>query len=176
LLADGQELAAPDVVDDGERLESFVDQSLDFVVANHFIEHSEDPIGTLAAHLRVLRPGGVLFYAVPDKRWTFDVRRQVTALDHVIRDHQEGPEWSRHEHYLEWARFVDEVADADVERHAADVAARRFSIHFHVWTPPAYLEMLLYCQSSGLPFELELFQQNEGEFITLLRRRSDDTS
>src|SRR5262249_6702520 len=50
----GQELVPVDVVDDGERLEKFAAGSQDFVIANHFLEHAQDPIGTLKAHLRVL--------------------------------------------------------------------------------------------------------------------------
>src|SRR5829696_632327 len=34
---------APDVVDEGERLAKFADESLDFVIANHMLEHVEDP-------------------------------------------------------------------------------------------------------------------------------------
>lgn len=37
-----------DVVDDCERLGSFADGSLDFVIANHIIEHTEDPIADLS--------------------------------------------------------------------------------------------------------------------------------
>ena len=53
------ELTPVDVVDDGERLATFEDESVDFVVANHFLEHCENPIGTIETHLRKLRPGGV---------------------------------------------------------------------------------------------------------------------
>jgi SAM-dependent methyltransferase len=170
LVSAGETLVAPDVVDDGERLESFADESVDFVIANHFIEHSEDPIQTLSSHLRVIRPGGILFMAVPDKRATFDHLRPVTSLEHLIRDHAEGPEGSRREHYLEWARLVDHVPSAEVERHADEQAARRFSIHFHTFTPDSFLQLILHCRVTGLPAELELFQQNEVEFVVVLRK------
>jgi SAM-dependent methyltransferase len=178
LLAQGQPLVAPDVVDDGERLQKFPDESLDFVVANHFIEHAEDPIRTLGAHLRVLRPGGILFMAVPDKRKTFDSARPVTSLEHLVTDHTEGPETSRDAHYVEWATLVAKVPSDEVHGYANDLAARRFSIHFHTWTPASYLRMLLHCQESGMPIEIELLQQNEVEFLTVLRKtaRSSDPS
>ncbi len=63
------------MIDDGEHLASIGDESVDFVVANHFIEHCRDPIGALTTLLRVVRPGGVVFMAVPDKRQTFDRAR-----------------------------------------------------------------------------------------------------
>ena len=71
------------------------EESQDFIVANHFLEHCEDPIRTIETHLGKLKPGGVLFYAVPDKRYTFDFRRPVTPLEHMVADHEQGPERSR---------------------------------------------------------------------------------
>jgi SAM-dependent methyltransferase len=170
LLQAGETLVAPDVVDDGEKLETFPDESLDFVIANHFIEHSEDPIRTLASHLRVIRPGGILFLGVPDKRHTFDHLRPVTPLEHLIRDHEQGPQVSRRAHYLEWSRLVDKIPADQVEAHASEQEARRFSIHFHVFTPDAFLQLLLHCRATGLPIEVELFRQNEVEFIVVLRK------
>ena len=72
-----------DVIDNGETLQTLPDARQDFVVANHFLEHCQDPIGTIVNHFRVLKPGGVLFMAVPDKRWSFDItgraRRSITC-------------------------------------------------------------------------------------------------
>ena len=68
-------------MDDAERLASLGDASQDFVVANHFLEHTEDPIGTMENVLRVIKPGGIAYLAVPDKRFTFDVSRDVTQIE-----------------------------------------------------------------------------------------------
>ena len=87
------QLVDVDIIDDGETLSSQADASADFIIANHFIEHTEDPIGTVANHLRVLRPGGVLYLAVPDRHHTFDVDRPPTPVDHIVRDHRDGPAW-----------------------------------------------------------------------------------
>ena len=54
----------------------------------------KNPIGTIETHLGKLKPGGVLFYAVPDKRFTFDFRREVTPLAEMVDDYDEGPERS----------------------------------------------------------------------------------
>ena len=55
-----------DVIDDGAGLGGFGDESLDFVIANHVLEHIEDPIAALSNWARVLRPDGVLFLTLPD--------------------------------------------------------------------------------------------------------------
>src|SRR5947209_3771329 len=44
------------VVDEAETLATVPDGSQDFVVANHFLEHCQNPIGTLKTFVRVLRP------------------------------------------------------------------------------------------------------------------------
>lgn len=168
---DGYKLVEPDIIDDGETLATVVEASVDFVVANHMIEHCEDPIGTLRNHLRVVRPGGVLYMAVPDARFTFDSDRSITPLSHIQRDHLEGPAWSRDGHYEEWARFVERVPEHAVAQRAAELERTRYSIHFHVWTPSAFLEVLNECRSTfGLELEVEALERNDHEFIVIIRR------
>jgi SAM-dependent methyltransferase len=167
------DLVSPDIVDDGETLASVSEMSVDFVIANHFIEHCEDPIGTLGSHLRVLRPGGALYMAVPDCRHTFDRGRPVTALEHVQKDHEDGALWSRRTHYEEWASYIDGAADGEVSARADDLERRRYSIHFHVWTPSSFLELLAHCRTQlGLPLEVEALERNDHEFIVIMSRAS----
>jgi SAM-dependent methyltransferase len=168
---DACDMVTPDIIDDGEALTTIADRSVDFVIANHMIEHCEDPIGALANHLRVLRPGGVIYMAVPDCRFTFDRDREITSLDHVRRDHIEGPAWSRREHYEQWARFVDQVPPAEVVSRGEELERSNYSIHYHVWTPAAFLEMLCACRTEfGLPFDVDGLERNNHEFILILSR------
>src|SRR3954452_19728706 len=168
-------LAEVDVVDDGERLATFDAASVDFVIASHFLEHCEDPIGTLEAHLRVLRPGGTLLLALPDRRLGIDRHRPPTSLDHLVSDHQDGGRSSRAAHYLEWANLVDlPLGNIDREQaadHAADLERRRYSIHFHCWTGDEFreqLEQLLPRLETGAA--LAQLRRNHHDFIALLRR------
>jgi SAM-dependent methyltransferase len=164
----GVPIVEPDVFDDGTRLETIADCSQDFVVANHFLEHCEDPIGTLETLLRVTRPGGVLYLAVPDKRRTFDRRRPPTSLAHLLRDHEDGPEASRAEHYAEWARLVEAVDERDVATCVAQTAERPH-IHFHVWTHATLVEHLAALRER-LGFELVEAHSHGNESVVVLRR------
>jgi SAM-dependent methyltransferase len=173
-LAD-QQLVEVDVVDDGEKLTKFGDASLDFVIASHFLEHCEDPVGTLKAHLRVLRCGGVLLLAVPDRRRGVDRGREPTSLEHVLADHEEGPLRSRAEHYRDWVRLVDpplgNVRPEQVEGHAAELQRHGYSIHFHCWTVDelaAQLQEVI--RRCGLPGTLVEQHGNHHEFLLALRR------
>lgn len=166
-----QALVEVDIIDDGETLGTQPAASADFVIANHFIEHTQDPLGTLSNHLRVLRPGGTLYLAVPDRRHTFDVDRPPTPLEHLIRDHSEGPAWSRSLHQEEWARLVDKVPDAEVPTRVQALEQSDYSIHYHVWTPSEFAALLEYAQcEQRLPFDIEDLQGNGHEFIAVLRR------
>jgi GT2 family glycosyltransferase/SAM-dependent methyltransferase len=170
---EGLPLVPVDILADGERLDSIEDDTQDFVIANHFLEHCQNPIQALINMLRVLRPGGVLYLAVPDKRYTFDVDRPVTSFDHLMRDYTEGPDWSRQNHFREWAEFINKVTGEE----ALQAEVRRlmeidYSIHFHVWTPVEVMEMLVALrQRFELQFDIELFFQNgQHEVIVIVRK------
>lgn len=167
----GKTLVPVDVIDDGERLASVPDASVDFVIANHFLEHCQDPIGALGTMFRVVRPGGIVYLAVPDKRYTFDLDREVTQPEHLLDDHRDGPESSKRSHYEEWARLVDKVAEADVDAHATKLLEDDYSIHFHVWTQAEALELLGVARRElGLAFDVEVAIRNGLENVFVLRK------
>ena len=122
----------------------------------------------------MIRPGGILFVAVPDKRFSFDQKRPVTTLEHLYRDYEEGPAWSYLDHIREYAEhwnFADEPLDDYVRR----LVETNYSIHFHVWTQADFIEMLTDIRRRlALPFDIEAFSSNDaiGETIAVLRKRS----
>jgi SAM-dependent methyltransferase len=175
-------LTEVDIVDDGERLLTIAEESQDFIVANHFLEHCENPIRTIQTHLGKLKPGGILFYAVPDKRYTFDFRRPPTPLEHMVTDFEEGPERSRGQHYDEWTRLVlsdeelgepsERSAQQRIEAKARELEAAKYSIHMHVWTQAEFLRLILDCRvrfDEG--FDIEAAAKQGIEFMVVLRKR-----
>jgi SAM-dependent methyltransferase len=177
------DLTEVDVVDDGELLATIPAESQDFIVANHFLEHTENPIGTIETHLGKLKPGGVLFYAVPDKRFTFDFRRPVTPLEHMVADYEQGSERSRAEHYREWCRLVineeseavgtPEQAGSEewVERRARELEDAKYSIHMHVWTQAEFLKLILALRERfGDSFDVEAAARVGIELLVVLRK------
>jgi len=169
---DARTFVPVDVVDDGERLSRFADASIDFLIANHMLEHCENPLGTMRNHLRKVKPGGMLFYAMPDMRMGFDRERSLTPFEHVVADDADGGTASRRVHHLEFARFANGIAeDAEVERVAEENLRHGYSIHFHVWDASAWLEFL--CRSReflGRQFETRHFEFTGTEIISVLRR------
>lgn len=161
-----------DLVDDGERLAKVADESCDFVIANHMIEHCRNPIGTIFHMLRVLKPEGVLYLAIPDKRFTFDKDRKITPFEHLKRDYEEGPEVSDRQHYEEWIRVVEGVNDPEkFQRKVGKYLEKQVNIHFHVWTQREILEMFLRMkQNYNFPIEIEFIGKNGLEVIVILRK------
>jgi predicted SAM-dependent methyltransferase len=169
-------LVEVDVIDDGEKLLTFGASSQDFIIANHFLEHTQDPIGTIKRHLEVLRPGGIIYMAVPDKRETFDHKRPLTTLEHLYRDHDEGPAWSYMDHVREWVGLVGDVKGEAFHEVVREVVDMQYSIHFHVWTQNELLEFLVEIrQKLSLPFDIVAVSLNGFESIVVLKKWSEVT-
>jgi SAM-dependent methyltransferase len=176
---DGKPLAPVDVLATAEDLTGVGDASLDFVIANHLLEHLEDPIAGLLEFQRVLKPGGVVYLALPDQRRTFDRKRELTTVQHLLREHEDGATASRRDHYLDWARNVVGVKPDDVETYVDGLMTDRYSIHFHCWQPDSFLDFFVAARNKvGLDFEVVAFAPPEDpddvEFILILvKGRSD---
>lgn len=88
-----------------------------------------------------------------------------------MRDYRDGPQSSRDEHYLEFARYFKKLDGAEAAAEAARVRETGYSIHFHVWTLESFRDLLQTMESDlGLPFVLEAIEPNHHEFIVILRK------
>lgn len=149
------ELAPVDVIGSADDLSAFPDATLDFVIANHLIEHLEDPIKALREFQRVLRPRGLLFMCVPDASVTFDRLRPLTDSEHIIAEHRGGSEViasNRRDHYLDWVINVEDsgilgeldrpITASTQEERVRKLMDMGYSIHFHCWHASTFLEFL----------------------------------
>ena len=149
------------------------------------LEHFENRVKGFKNMLRVLKHGGVLYLALPEMQHSFDRIRRPTPFEHVWRDYEEGPAWSRRQAFEEFAEvFVENGMDknlfpqssgdarAEFTRRVADDLEREdFSIHFHAWRMPDMLEMFLQLHRRlHIGFRLELAQANGDEVIFIFRR------
>ncbi len=132
------------------------------------LEHVEDPIATLEHQLRALRAGGVLYLTLPDARETFDAPRRRTTVEHLLRDHREGPHVSRSAHYEECARPIEGHSGEVQARRVEEMEAEGLRPHFRLWEPNGFAAFLAALEPS---FSLELLQASIGEFVVILRKR-----
>ncbi len=146
------------------------DAPFDYVVASHVIEHVVDPISWLRDIGEILAPGGVISLVVPDKRFCFDVNRDLTSpqdwIDWYLR-RLEVPSLAQlfdffaHVTTLNgtvdtarlWAGPIDysdvhrsDVADPDSDALAACIKHQETGeykdIHAGVYTPESFLGLL----------------------------------
>lgn len=184
----GVDLAAivkPDIVDDGETLSKVGDYSQDFVIANHVLEHFEDPIKGFKNMLRVLKHDGILYLSLPEMRRSFDRTRVQTPFEHILKDYEEGPAWSRDLAYAEFAKvFAAQGMDKGLfkksfgpdreafeAQQAKALSDANFSIHFHAWTMDGMQDMFLRIKRQfKLAFETRLMLQNGDEVIFVFQK------
>jgi SAM-dependent methyltransferase len=74
---------------DASDLSCIADQSYDFVLSSHNLEHFANPVKALYEWKRVTRPGGGLLLLLPNHKRTFDHRRSPTTVDHMFQDFQQ---------------------------------------------------------------------------------------
>ena len=78
------------IIADGSNLVSVGPASYDFVLSCHNLEHFANPVKALMEWKRVLRPGGALILVLPFYKRTFDHRRSLTTVDHMLEDFARG--------------------------------------------------------------------------------------
>jgi SAM-dependent methyltransferase len=152
-----------DIIDNGEKLETIKNSSQDFIIANHFIEHCQDPLSTIERFLEVLKEKGIIYMAVPDRRRTFDRDREGTRFSHLIEDRKIGPIWSKEFHYREWTtkvephfnRYLPGTPADVIDQRVQDLMNQKYSIHFHCWTSKEFLDTLVNAQEK-LKFEFSI--------------------
>jgi SAM-dependent methyltransferase len=162
---------------DAQSFAGIRDESFDFVISAHVIEHLRDPIGSIVNAVRVLRRGGIHILVVPDMRFTFDRRRPETTVEHALLDYADGGESTCRQGYEEHLRYVhpeltdENYAEAEIESQARENARRwrEFDVHFHAWSRDGF-EALLAAAMQHAPFALEEAVSVVNENIFVLRK------
>jgi SAM-dependent methyltransferase len=134
----------------------FDDGAFDFVISSHVLEHVANPGRQIEEWLRIVRPGGIVYMVVPDKRHSFDRLREVTSIEHLMDEFERDVREIDRAHYADFhAKVVDdggggsERSEAEIDRAWRD----QHSIHVHTFTEDS-LEQFLLALSERVRFEL----------------------
>lgn len=163
-----------DVVDDGQALNHFKDKTQSFVIANHFLEHVIDPIKTLRNFYRVLKPEGVIFMAIPDKRFTFDKMRPITPLDRLkeFYDNPKKAEAGKWPMFVESAKLIEGKQGKDIDVRAQELFDQKFSVHLNVWAQHDLIELIMYIiRTYKMDLDFEAVVKNQHEVILVLSKQ-----
>lgn len=161
-----------DIVDDGETLGRISDTSQDFVVANSILEHFPNPLRCIENIFRVLKPGGMLYMALPDKRFIFDRKRDTTSYAHLLSDYRAGTP-DDESHFREWVRVFYPHPDRAVEdAKVRELQETGYNIHYHAWTQIEILDLIAGLQRDlGLRFHVKIiYSCNDEETVVVLKK------
>jgi SAM-dependent methyltransferase len=125
------------------------DDSYDVVMSSHVLEHIADPLRALAAWRRVTRVDGLLLIVAPHMAGTFDHRRPITPLEHLIEDHERGVGEDDLTHLDETLRLHDRTRDGETGSQEQWASKRRENastrlLHHHTFTTSSLLALLDY--------------------------------
>lgn len=166
-------LVKVDIVDNGERLTAVEVRSQNFIIANHFLEHCQDPIGTIVRFFEILKPGGILFMAIPDKRYTFDMHRPLTKYKHLLDEHVVYPKKKYlEEHCREVVKFTEQITEKKkLNARVKELINTNYSIHQHVWTQRELVEFFYETADTfSLDLEIEAMANNIHEVVFVIRK------
>jgi SAM-dependent methyltransferase len=119
----------------------------DLVISSHVLEHIANPIKALREWLRVLKERGILILLLPQKDRTFDHRRPVTTLAHLIQDHTNNTTESDLTHLSEVLELHDLKRDsvsrdrAYLERMCKENINHRY-MHHHVFDTQLAVDLI----------------------------------
>lgn len=149
--------------------------TFDFIIACHVIEHTSNPGLALINMMWALRAGARCILVVPEMTKTFDRKRSVTSIEHLITDFV-NPNVDRDlEHYVDFFSLAfpkpEEVSIWDYAKNQFDL---KTDIHYHAFTYKSFMaflqKMRKYCS-----FEIEyshacLNHPSDIEFYVVLRK------
>jgi SAM-dependent methyltransferase len=128
------------IIADGSALESVADNSYDFVLSSHNLEHFANPVKALKEWKRITHPGGALILVLPYYRTTFDHRRAPTPVEHMFEDYFQNVGEDDMTHVSEVLRLHDLEMDGTLKTHTLEELRIRStnnlsnrSLHHHVF-------------------------------------------
>lgn len=184
------DLVQVDHLANGFLMNGIASSSFDFVIANHVLEHASNPVGALVQWFRVLKPGGILYCALPRIDITFDKDRKLTRPQHMLEDYflcaqQKTVEMRARnlDHYQEWLTIaipthtgLPPPPPEQLERQVRDYSAREEEIHFHTFTMETALDFLHLVAKEVIP-DIHVVEaiNARAEILLILQKRCAST-
>ena len=143
-----------DIIAEADDLFNIESGSVDFIIANHLIEHLTNPVKAILEWERVLKRNGILYLAIPNMLSNkYDFKRNPTSLRHIIQDYKDVQKNKKEEH---WREYVEVVRGISAESSDFDeVLTRDFRdcdnrIHMHVFTWEFFLNIFKYLKKNQM--------------------------
>lgn len=146
-------------ISEASNLQCIEDSSYEFVLSSHCIEHLANPLKGLAEWVRALKQDGLLVLIIPHKDGTFDHRRPVTSLEHLIQDFESQTDEGDMTHLEEILRLHDlskdpGAGDFDSFQQRSKRNVENRCLHQHVFDTRLAVEVVNHMELQILAIEL----------------------
>jgi SAM-dependent methyltransferase len=136
-------------ISEASSLNRIASEFYDFILSAHTLEHLANPLGALSEWMRVLKTEGVVVLVMPHKDGTFDHRRPVTSLAHLVEDFERQTSEADLTHLEEILRLHDLARDPGGGDFATFRARSERNLdnrclHHHVFDTPLAVELVHY--------------------------------
>ena len=197
---DNNQIVDIDIIWGDRPLKELIPQPADYAVASHVIEHVPDVIGWLLDLHGALKADGLIGLAIPDRRFTFDLRRPESTIGEMVEAHLLRARRPPARHLFDrlaldtvfpkargWADDMfaqvstrdDRLPDAYSLAERVATTTDYVDAHCWVFTPESFLDLVERLSHLGLfPFAIEYFHPTEyGDYEFYVRlRKSDDAA
>lgn len=132
---------------EASKLSSIPSAHYDFLLSSHVIEHIANPIKALYEWNRVLKDDGTFIIIIPHKDGTFDNKRNITPLYHIIEDYKNNIEEDDLTHLDEILKLHDlkkdpEAGSIDQFKIRSYKNFENRSLHHHVFSTLSAVKLI----------------------------------
>jgi len=114
------------------RLDASLENCFDATISSNVIEHSPNPIWFFLNFYFITKENGYQFHAIPNYRYTFDVYRQPTPVEHIIEDFENKIWFEDNTHNADYTMSAIEKHGHQRSFHEKYPVSYPF-MHFHVF-------------------------------------------
>jgi SAM-dependent methyltransferase len=157
-----------------EKMIGIPDESFDFIIACHVIEHVSNPLLALESVWKKLKPKGKFVLLVPHMDLTFDAKRDLTTLEHIVLDYKRP---LKERDFLHFVEFYEKafVAPNPFQKASQEFTNGFSDIHFHTWNEASFLNMVNYFSDnirkwSEITFYPHMRHEHANEFYFILEK------
>jgi hypothetical protein len=124
-------------------------------------------------HLSKIKTGGILFYAVPDMRYTFDKEREITPLNHFITDYKKSKGYLKTEHIIDNVskkiqKNGRKLTEKEIKIRVNEILKTNRPIHYHTWTLESLKNFVFYLFNNIRAFSRYEVIKNKRENILII--------
>ena len=144
---DKNRIAGKQYIFEATDLKFLKSETYDFIITSHVLEHIANPLLALFEWIRVLKEEGILLLVLPHKDGTFDHKRNVTEMSHLIKDFKSEIEETDLTHLPEILSLHDLHLDPGINdmiafKKRCEKNFENRGLHHHVFDTSLLIEIL----------------------------------